>query len=261
MEHPGTADRPASGPGWSDVAGWYDALLRSGRGPHAFATEVTVRLAGDLRGRAVLDVGCGQGIVTRALARAGATRVTGTDVTPEMLDAARAHEAAEPLGIDYVLADAQRLDGLADDTFDVVTCQLALMDIPDLDATLAAVARVLRPGGALVASIGHPCFLAPFASTLSASDGTPGRFVSRYLTEGFWRSPNPEGVRRAGNHHRTLATYLSALLAAGFALDTVEEPRATGSFAREQPVYAEVPILLAFRAVRGPVSRGGTPAG
>jgi ubiquinone/menaquinone biosynthesis C-methylase UbiE len=238
---------PVEHPGWSDIAQWYDGFLRSGRGPHAFATDVTVRLAGEVRGLEVLDVGCGQGIAARALARAGA-RVTGTDATPEMLDAARAHEAGEPLGITYVLADAQRLDGLADAAFDVVTCQLALMDIPDLDATLAAVARVLRAGGAVVASVGHPCFLAPFASTQAGPGGAPGRFVSRYLTEGFWRSDNPDGVRRAGNHHRTLATYLNALIAAGFALEVVEEPRATGAFAAEQLVYTEIPMFLAFRA-------------
>lgn len=234
-------------PGWSDLAPWYDGLLRSGRGPHAFATEVTLRLAGDVQGREVLDIGCGQGIASRALARAGA-RVTATDVTPEMLDAARAHEAAGPLGIHYVLADAQRLDGLADAAFDVVTCQLALMDIPDLDATLAAVARVLRPGGVFVASVGHPCFLAPFASTVPGPGGEPGRLVTRYLTEGFWRSDNPEGIRRVGNHHRTVATYLTALVAAGLALEALEEPRATGAFAAEQPVYTEVPMLLAMRA-------------
>jgi ubiquinone/menaquinone biosynthesis C-methylase UbiE len=247
VEHPGRSGPDWSRPGWSSIAEWYDALLRSGKGPHAFATEVTLRLAGDVPGLEVLDVGCGQGIAARALARAGA-RVTAADVTPEMLDAARAHEAAEPLGIRYVLADAQRLDGLAGDSFDLVTCQLALMDIPDLDATLAAVARVLRPGGAFVASVGHPCFLAPYASTVADADGGTGRFVSRYLTEGFWRSDNPEGVRRAGNHHRTLATYLTALVAAGFGLEAVDEPRATGSFAAEQPVYTEVPMLLAFRA-------------
>ena len=72
--------------------------------------------------------------------------------------------------------------------------------------------------------------------------------MTRYLTEGFWRSDNPEGVRRVGNHHRTVATYLTALVAAGLALEAVEEPRATGAFAAEQPVYTEVPMLLAMRA-------------
>jgi ubiquinone/menaquinone biosynthesis C-methylase UbiE len=235
-------------PGWPDVAAWYDGLLHSGHGPHEFATATTLRLAGDVRGLQVLDVACGQGIAARALARAGADGVTGTDATAEMLDIARGYEAEEPLGVTYLHADAQRLQGLADDTFDLVTCQLALMDIPDLGAALATVARVLRPAGVFVAVIGHPCFLAPHAATAVGPDGTPGRFVQRYLTEGFWRSDNPEGVRRVGNHHRTLATYLTALAAAGFAVETVEEPAATGTFAAEQPVYTEVPMLLAFRA-------------
>ena len=59
--------------------------------------------------------------------------------------------------------------------------------------------------------IGHPCFLAPGAETVTSSDGTLGRWVGDYLTERFWRSQNPNGVRRAGNHHRTVSTYLNAL--------------------------------------------------
>jgi ubiquinone/menaquinone biosynthesis C-methylase UbiE len=122
--------------GWSEIAEWYDAHVRSGGTPHAMAVDTTLALAGDVKDLHVLDIGCGQGNATRALARAGA-RVVGTDATPDMLAAARRHEEARPLGISYVHADAQDLAGVADDSFDIVTCQLALMDIPDLDAVLA----------------------------------------------------------------------------------------------------------------------------
>ena len=238
-----------TGTTWSDIAQWYDELVSSGRSPHGTAVATTLELAGGVRGVRVLDVGCGQGMATRALARAGGT-VTGTDATPELLTAARGHEDADPLGITYVLADAQRLEPFEDGGCDLVTCQLALMDIPDLDATLAAVRRVLRPGGAFVAVISHPCFLAPFAQTVPAADGRPGRLVATYLREEFWRSPNPDGVRRAGAHHRTLSTYLNALVQHGFALEATLEPAASGPFAQAHPEYTQVPIFLGLRARR-----------
>lgn len=242
-----TADGAQS---WPEIAGWYDRLLAGGSGPHELAVATTLRLAGDIRGARVLDLACGQGIATRALAKAGAAMVTGIDGTAEMIEAARRHEAAEPLGIRYLVDDAQVLGRLRAAVFDLVTCQLALMDIPDLAAALTAAGSVLRSGGSFVFVIGHPCFLAPDATTVEAVSGQPGRLVAGYLTERFWRSANPAGVRRAGNYHRALSTYLNALIACGFTLEAVEEPAARGAFAAEQPVYAEIPIFFAARAVR-----------
>jgi SAM-dependent methyltransferase len=164
-----------------------------------------------------------------------------------MVAAARRHEADRPLGITYLGADAQDLAELPDEAFDLVTCQLALMDIRDADATLTAVRRVLRPAGRFVAVLSHPCFLAPFAVTADGPDGLPGRLVTHYLQEEFWRSPNPEGVRRAGAYHRRLSTYLNAFVRHGFLLEQALEPEAGGEFAREQPVYARVPIFFGVR--------------
>ena len=98
--------------------------------------------------------------------------------------------------------------------------------------------------------IGHPCFLAPDAVTVETSSARPGRLITDYLTERFWRSANPAGVRRAGTYHRTLSSYLNLLLACGFALEAVEEPAASDALAGQQPVYAGVPIFFAARAVR-----------
>ena len=235
---------------WSDIADWYDELLRSGSGPHELAVSTTLRLVPDLQDAHVLDLACGQGLASRALARAGARAVTGVDATAEMIAAARVHEDAEPLGVRYVLDDAQTLKALDAEAFDVVTCQLGLMDIPDLVSTVASVARVLRPAGSFVFVIGHPCFLAPHATTIRSTDGSVARMVTGYLEERFWRSGNPNGVRRAGNYHRTLSTYLNTLTACGFTLDAVDEPPAYGRLAAEQPIYSTVPIFFAARAIR-----------
>ena len=143
--------------------------------------------------------------------------------------------------------DAQTLAGFGDASFAGATCQLGLMDIPDLDATLAAVARVLQPGGWFVFVIGHPCFLVPDAGRAETPDGAPAAVISGYFDERFWRSRNPHGVRRAGNHHRMLSTYLTALADAGFQLEEALEPRADQLLAEQQPLYQEVPIFFAAR--------------
>jgi SAM-dependent methyltransferase len=238
-------------PTWSDIAGWYDELLEAGSGPHETALACTMALAGEVAGLRVLDIACGQGLATRALARAGA-RVTGIDATAGMVEHARGHERDAPLGIEYVEDDARTLASQPDGVAHGVTCQLGLMDIPDLEPTLAAVHRVLRAGGWFVFVIGHPCFLAPDAETMTSAGGAPGRFVSGYFEERFWRSTNPEGVRRAGNHHRTLSTYLNGVVAAGFAIETVAEPRPQPLLAEQQPEYSSVPIFWATRAVNRP---------
>ncbi|MGN6791421.1 MAG: class I SAM-dependent methyltransferase [Streptosporangiaceae bacterium] len=244
-----TAQRSSPGD-WSGIAAWYDGLLSGGSGPHEHATAVTLRLAGDVSGAVVLDLACGQGIASRAVASAGAASVTGVDASPEMIEFARRYEAARPLGIRYLVDDAQSLASLGDGAFDLVTCQLALMDIPDLAAVLTAVARVLKEGGSFIFVIGHPCFLAPEAQTVAGQDGHPARLVSDYLTERFWRSSNPEGVRRVGNHHRTLSTYLNALGRAGFWLAESDESAASETLAGQNPVYVRLPMFFACRAVK-----------
>jgi ubiquinone/menaquinone biosynthesis C-methylase UbiE len=234
-----------TGTSWSDIAGWYDELVEAGSGPHETAVECLLRLVPPLGGAHVLDVACGQGLATRALADAGAASVHGVDASEAMIELARrrARPGDEP-AVAYACDDAQRLSTCEDRSFDGATCQLGLMDIPDLDETLSAVRRVLRPGGWFVFVIGHPCFLAPDARALPG----PAVRITGYFHERFWRSTNPNGVRRAGNHHRTLSTYLNALVRHGFRLEAVEEPPPSPRLAEQQPLYAEVPIFFAARA-------------
>lgn len=247
----------ATGPTWEDIASWYDDFVTRGSGPHETAVECTLDLCGDVRGRHVLDVACGQGLAARALAARGPASTTGIDSSRQLIARARQHEREHPLGIRYLVADARSLRPVAAASVDLAVCQLALMDISDLDRTLRAVRRVLVPGGHFVAVIGHPAFLAPRARPAPGPDGRPGILVQEYLTETFWRSGNPNGVRRVGNFHRPISTYLNAMLAAGLRIDRTAEPRASRRLAQEAPIYGEVPIFFAVRAVATEMGRNG----
>jgi len=237
-----------SGEVWSEIASWYDALLEAGSGPHETALAALLALVPEKLRGSVVDVGCGQGLATRALAERGADRVVGIDASEGMLRIARERTAVD-LPISYHLDDAEHLHTCEDASLDGATCQLALMDIADLPAVLRSIRRVLKPGGWFAAVIGHPCFLAPHAETRLTTDGLEGQLIARYFEEEFWRSRNPEGIRgKAGNYHRPLSTYLNALIQADLQLEEVLEPRASALLSEQQSVYRNVPIFLAFRA-------------
>jgi 2-polyprenyl-6-hydroxyphenyl methylase / 3-demethylubiquinone-9 3-methyltransferase len=101
-----------------------------------------------LRGARVLDVGCGGGILSEALAGEGAA-VTGLDLSTESLAAARSHASAGGLDIDYRHADALEYAREHAGRFDVVTCLELLEHVPRPEDIVAACALAVRPGGAV----------------------------------------------------------------------------------------------------------------
>ncbi len=99
-----------------------------------------------LDGRRVADVGCGGGILSEALARAGA-QVRGIDMAPDSLEVARLHLLESGLEIDYRCQTAERLADEAPGAFDCVTCMELLEHVPDPASLIRACARLVRPGG------------------------------------------------------------------------------------------------------------------
>jgi SAM-dependent methyltransferase len=240
-------------PGYDEIAGWYDDAIREGAlAPfHDWIVPITVDLAGGVEGYRVLDLACGQGVVARRLAERGAS-VLGVDVSEKLLDLARRYERDEPRGIEYERGDARTLDAVPDGAFDGVVCNMSLMDIPDLDATLGTVSRVLRPGGWFVFSVVHPVCQTPGSPLWAREGGTVvGVEIRDYFAEGYWRRGNPEGVRgKLGAHHRTLSTYVNGLARAGLFIERLLEPRATGEYADLAPVHRHVPVALVVRCAK-----------
>ncbi|MCA0394822.1 MAG: bifunctional 2-polyprenyl-6-hydroxyphenol methylase/3-demethylubiquinol 3-O-methyltransferase UbiG [Proteobacteria bacterium] len=104
-----------------------------------------------LSGARVLDVGCGGGLLSEALAKAGA-EVTAIDLAPELVKVARLHGLESGVKVDYRV---QSVEALADEhpgAFDAVTCMEMLEHVPDPAAILRACATLLKPGGRLFVS-------------------------------------------------------------------------------------------------------------
>jgi len=109
------------------------------------------RLCGGLAGKAVLDVGCGGGILTEAMAHDGA-KVTGIDLSDKALGVARLHQIESGASVDYRLMSAEALAIEAPAAFDVVTCMELLEHVPDPASTIDACAKLVRAGGYVVFS-------------------------------------------------------------------------------------------------------------
>jgi SAM-dependent methyltransferase len=227
---------------YDEIADFYDAT--AGQAVTDQATATLLELAGDVRGKRLLDVACGQGRVARELARRGA-QVTGLDISAAMLDKARASEAREPLGITYAHADATAplvLDGQA---FGGVVCNYGLSDIDDLGGLLANIARLLTAGGWFVFSLLHPCF--PGWDRDAPSSWPPDR---GYFHEGWWLAGTPGFRGKVGSSHRMLSTYLNSLARHGLVHDEAAEPRPAADWERRLPGAAPVPLYLVARYQR-----------
>ena len=105
----------------------------------------------DLAGAKVLDVGCGGGLLSEALAVAGA-RVTAIDLAPELIEVAKLHQLEAGLDIDYRLQPVETLAEELPAAFDAVTCMERLEHVPDPGSIVKACARLLKPGGRLFLS-------------------------------------------------------------------------------------------------------------
>jgi 2-polyprenyl-6-hydroxyphenyl methylase/3-demethylubiquinone-9 3-methyltransferase len=99
-----------------------------------------------LAGRQVLDVGCGGGILSEAMARLGA-RVTGIDLSEKPLRVAELHLLESGVSVSYQKVSAEDLCKTQPETFDIVTCMELLEHVPDPASTVAACARLAKPGG------------------------------------------------------------------------------------------------------------------
>jgi ubiquinone/menaquinone biosynthesis C-methylase UbiE len=249
---------------WEALAEYYDEKQGdNGDLWHRYLIDPgLLELVGDVRkGSRALDLGCGNGYLSRRLARAGAI-VTAIDPGHRILELALAREAAEPLGITYLEADASHLPQVASGSMDLVLANMSLMDIEDASGALREVGRVLRDGGRLVASIAHPCFdtgRSGWAIERFEFTTTVYRKVAEYRELSRFTGPwklKDGSVLRTPCFHRPLAWYAERLMEAGLLIRRLREPspqpEMQGAGATQADWIREIPLHLVLEAVRAP---------
>ena len=234
---------------WDTYAQWWIDGFTDGADPE-YVEQIIPLACEELDGfRNVLDVGCGDGQIARALAAQGSL-VVGIDPTQLHIDVAQ-QRGGGPM---YQLGSATELP-VANESQDAVVACLVFEHIDDVETAIAEVARVLKPGGQFSFFLNHPLLQTPGSGWIDDHMIDPPEQYWRigpYLVE----SESVEEVEKGvfiRFLHRPLSRYVNTLLANGLVIRRMYEPSPPPGFLQRAPEYAlahTVPRLLYLRAIK-----------
>jgi SAM-dependent methyltransferase len=232
---------------WESHARWWIDGFSEGADPE-YEEQILPLIAAHLGGvDRLLDIGCGEGQVSRLAVRGGASTVVGIDPTWNQVGVA----AERGGGPAFARSGAGALP-FADRSFDAAVACLVFEHIRDVDDAIAEVARVLRPGGRFLFLLNHPLLQTPNSGWIDDQILDP--------PEQYWRiGPylvEDETIEEVEKDvfipfiHRPLSRYLNALADVGLVLHRMEEPAPPPGFlarAAEYEAAATIPRLLFLR--------------
>jgi len=249
---------------WDRKAAFWDDNFGEGNEFHRLLIEpAALRLLAVEPGETVLDIACGNGALSRRLARLGA-QVLACDFSSVFLERARARSTELAGQISYQMVDATDRDqllALGEGRFDAAVAGMALMDMPAIDAVAEALNRLLRPGGRFVFTVQHPCFNSNAVAMQAEVSQQEGRLqvIHAMKVTGYLDVPPGKGGGMPGEpnphyyFHRPLFQLLAPFFSAGFVLDGLEEP----AFPQDDHAraltwgsYHQIPPVLAARLRR-----------
>jgi SAM-dependent methyltransferase len=199
---------------------------------------VLLAFLGDVEGRRVLDAGSGAGYLSRLLARQGA-RMVAVENARRFHEIALAHQERKPLEIQFHHASICEMPFLPDASFDAAVANYVLIDVPDYEAAIAEIARVLKPDGRFVYTVSQRTL--EFRWHAPAPDSPRREDRAAWMDDDYF-------VRRAGyeqwgelkpilSFHRPMRDYVAACQRAGLELRDIDEPELSEEGRRVLPAY------------------------
>ena len=244
---------------WGAVASWYDKHLNEADTYHEkVILPNLLRLVESEKSDRILDLACGQGFFTRALAKTGA-HVEGIDIASELIAIAKTESPLIP----YHTGSAVNLSMFEERTFNKAVISLAIQNIEKTESVLKEVERVLVDGGSLHIVMNHPAFRIPKESAWDYDDKQRVQFrrVDQYLSNSkneIDMHPGFSDAPKTLSFHRPLQFYFKALSKMGFGVVRLEEwisHKASDSGPRaeaENNARKEIPLFMYLKAVKLP---------
>ena len=238
---------------WEEHAAWWIEGFTDGADPE-YEEQIVPMAIRELAGYGrILDVGCGDGQIGRAIASAHGSCVVGLDPTWNQVKVAdeRSRARAE-LATSILQGEAARLP-FGDGVFDAAVACLVFEHIVDVDSAIAEISRTLRPGGRFAFFLNHPLLQTPGSGWIDDQILDPPEQYWRigdYLVE----EQTIEEVEKdvfIPFIHRPLSRYVNTLVRHGFVLTGMEEPAPPPGFlarAAEYESAATIPRLLYLRS-------------
>lgn len=227
-------------------------------------------ILGNIRGKKILDLGCGEGYNSRLMARKGA-EVIGVDFSDKMINLAIKLEQKNKQGITYYVLDAANLYLFNNNTFDIVACFMALQDIEKYQDAIKEMYRILKRHGRFVFVIPHPCFERRIIGRKTIGGweykkGTKNKSIKDalyYKVDRYFDTHRyiiPWNMKRLTKHfttmtfHRTLTDYADALHSAGLVISRLKEPKPTRKGLAKYSVFftdsSRIPQAIIIEAVK-----------
>ncbi len=197
-------------------------------------TPILFAMLPDLRGKTILDIGCGMGQHAKRFADMGAESVLGIDLSAKMLEYAKAHNSAE--NIVYRRMAMEDI-GAIDRQFDLVTSSLVFDYAEDFGGLMRKIHGLMKDGAEFVFSMSHPI--------VTAWDGAYDRYTRTETGERLYanlRNYCREGLRKVDwvvngyeCYHRTVSTLINALIGAGFVIEECQEAHISDEMRERYP--------------------------
>lgn len=215
---------------WCDIAPTNETRIK-------FIMPYMFRLLGDVSGKRILDLGCGEGGYSRELTHRNAD-VVAVDCAEYSIEYAKKQSIEEGLEIQHFVRNSNDLYDIQENSFDIVLCSMMLMDCEDLNGTIKEIARVLKPSGKLFASVLHPCFT-------GKNIGREGVGINRkvivedYFNPTEYQQPLPKGKISVIWRHRTIEDYVKMFIKHGLTIADLNEARPT-------PEQSDISVTIAW---------------
>jgi len=220
---------------WNQNASFWDDKMRDGNDfQRILIGPASERLLNLQPGESVLEIACGNGVFARRMAQLD-VHVVATDFSAQLLDHARARTSEHTDRIEYRLVDATREDqivALGQKRFDAAVCNMAIMDMTEVDPLMRGIRQVVKSGGRFVFSLTHPCFNHSGMALCAEEATINGEIITTYaikVTKYLHSSPQ-KGIGMLSQpvpHYyfdRPLNILFNACFRADLVMDGLEEP-------------------------------------